>query len=108
MISGGETAWRLILESGPKFKPWFSFGDTRRHQGHFRVKSGFPQITSSHPQNLEKYKRAFFVYFIIISNIELFETWHDHPRSTATQKYINCMQFLLVSRYFSSKPWIIS
>jgi hypothetical protein len=63
MISGGETARRLILESGPKFKPWFSFGDTWRHQVHFGVKSGLPQTTFSCPRNLEKYKRAFCYLF---------------------------------------------
>jgi hypothetical protein len=36
MISGGETARRIILESGLKFKPWFSFGDMWCHQIHFR------------------------------------------------------------------------
>jgi hypothetical protein len=63
MISGGETTRRSISESREKFKPWFSFRDTWRHQVHFRVKSGFPQTTSSHPRNLEKYKRAFYYVF---------------------------------------------
>jgi hypothetical protein len=67
IISGGEVAWRIISESGPKSKPWFSVGATWRHQMHFGVKSGLPQTTSSCPQNLEKYKRAFVMYFIIIS-----------------------------------------
>jgi hypothetical protein len=64
-ISGGGTMRRLILENGPKFKPWFSFGDTWRHQVHFGVKSGLPQTTSSCPRNLEKYKRE-FVFILLL------------------------------------------
>jgi hypothetical protein len=46
MISMGETARCLILESKPKSKPWFSFGDTWHHQVHLGVKSGLPQTIS--------------------------------------------------------------
>jgi hypothetical protein len=104
MISRGETMWSLILESGLKSKPFFSFRDTWRDQVHLAVKSGLPQTTSSWPQNLEKYKREFVIYFIIILNTRPFETWSDHPRSTLAQKYSNCMPFPLISKYFSSQP----
>jgi hypothetical protein len=63
MISGREIAWRIILESKPKFKPWFSIGDMWCHQIHFGVKSGLPQTTFSCPWNLEKYKREFCYLF---------------------------------------------
>jgi hypothetical protein len=70
MILGGEVAWGLILESRPKFKPWFSFGVTWHHQVHFRVKSGLPQTTFSCPRNLEKYKREFWSFILFY-----FECW---------------------------------
>jgi hypothetical protein len=50
---GGELAWRLILESGPKRNRGFGSGP-RGATGAFRGKSGLFKTTPSHSQNFRK------------------------------------------------------
>jgi hypothetical protein len=73
MISGGETVCKIILESGTKFKSWFSVGEMLLHQVHFKVKSGFPQTTSSRPRNWKSIKGHFVGYFIIFQTLNHFK-----------------------------------
>jgi hypothetical protein len=54
IISGGELARRLILESGPIRIPWFRLGTTWRHQMHFGAKSSLSQTALPRPQNFRK------------------------------------------------------
>jgi hypothetical protein len=58
IVSGGELAWRIIPESGPKRKPWFRLRTTWCHWVHFRVISRLSQTVSPPPRNQKVYKGA--------------------------------------------------
>jgi len=91
-----------------KFKLWFLFRAMWHHQVNFGMKSGLPQTTFSPPQKEKKYKWVVGHLFYFILNVGPLKPWHDHHLSTPAQQYTNCTPFPLISRYFSSQPWIQS
>ena len=76
IFSSRELAWRLILESGLKIKPWFQVGTAWCHQVHFWVIRSLPQTSFPCPKNMKSiykgvYPCHYFMFFQINGTLEV-------------------------------------